>query len=160
MNPELIQVLQTINAVVVVLAVIGAPFFIVWGRKYFADRDAPGAVKRALREELAQMEARVRQELNNGLSSASAHSIQQYGSISTQLADVKRSMENALERAHAAHDAATAAIHKAERADDKITALDRLITTRLDHFSSQMRGIEELLKSQSSGTKHPGGRSA
>ena len=155
---DFLRVMQVVNSAVVIVAILGAPFFIVWGRRYFADRGSPEAVRDTLHQELREMESRIRQELNNGISSVSAHSIQQFGSISTQLTDVKRAMDQALERAHTAHDHAQAAIHKAERADDKITALDRLLTERLNHLVSQVRGIEELIRHGASAAQKQHGR--
>lgn len=149
MTPDVLHALQLLNAAVVIVIGLGAPILLVWGRKYFADREEPGKI----RADLNDMKAEIRQELSNGISRVDAHAIQQFGAISTQLADVKRTMEGALERAHAAHDQANNAIHKAEMAENKIEALDRLLTTRLDHFQTQMRGIEELIRAQAAAAR-------
>lgn len=146
---QLVRTLLIANGILAFAGIVGPALLFFWGRKFFADRGLTEAAEAGLKKDILQMESAVRQELNNGLSSSAAHSIQQYGSISTQLADIKRVIESAAERANEAHDRANHAVHLAELAENKITALDRLLNTRLDHIDTHIRGFEELLRSNS-----------
>lgn len=150
---ELLRVLNVLNAAVVValpgILWIGSRWFAAKDsteRAFKLDREATDSAINGLKAELLAAESRLRQDMNNGISSVSAHGIQQYSGITAQLTDLKRALDIAQERAHDAHDVAVSAMHKAERAEDKIVALDRLINTRLDNFTSQMNGIEKLLR--------------
>lgn len=150
---EFLRVLNVLNAAVIVtlpgILWIGSRWFAskdTTERAFKLDREATDTAINGLKAELLAVESRLRQDMNNGISSVSAHGIQQYSGITAQLTDLKRALDVAQERAHDAHDVAVSAMHKAERAEDKIVALDRLINTRLDNFTSQMHGIEKLLR--------------
>lgn len=144
------DLLKTLQLIQSILFLCGIPLLVFWGRKYFADKGQPEKVEQVLRAEITKMESSIRQDLNAATSNISAFSIQQHGSITTQLADIKRVIDSAMERANTAHDKAIAAIHQADMAETKISALDRLLNTKLDNLTSQMRGIEKLLESANS----------
>lgn len=125
-----------------VIALLGGPFMIMRIRKYFPERKeavTPEQLRTELTTALDKMDFALRESFNGSVGRVQTALEMQHSRLVADLGELKESMRDAHRRASEAKQAASAADHKADLVQEKVTGLEKVMVAKLEHFETILR---------------------
>lgn len=138
---DLEKTVSVIMALWGVIALVLGPIAFMRARKFFPER-GEAITPDQLRTQLEQLDFRLRESTNVEVGRVRTSVEHSHRELAGMLAELKDDVRGAYERANEAREKSTEAMHKAEIAQERIGALDRLVIGRLDHFESLIHQLQ------------------